>query len=198
MFNVTRLLEKQVEQQKVLFHNFVYFTKALDRVEHECRWRVLKEYDIDNRPIKVTKSYDEATSAALPNRIAGDFIRKTVGVWQGCPLSPVLSKRIPGEDNAEGFETSEFIGEWMLCWWCTRRGRWNWHPLSSVSNGGPTLCNQLVNQSKPATPGRRSGTRQMFPPWRPPIDACPLQPRAMTTSTGPSFPWCCPSTIYAV
>ena len=38
----------------------------------------------------------------------------------------------------------------------------------------------------------------MPPLWWSTIDACHLQRGAMMTSTGPSTPWCCPTTIYAV
>ena len=61
-----------------------------------------------------------------------------------------------------------------------------------------TGFNQSINQSKPVTPRRRWVHRQMLPLWWSPIDACPLLCGAMMTSTCPSMPWCCPSTIYAV
>ena len=45
-----------------------------------------------------------------PNSDVGDFFRMTVGsMRKGCPLSPVL------KDNAESFDTTEFIGERLLC-----------------------------------------------------------------------------------
>ena len=55
----------------------------------------------------------------------------------------------------------------------------------------------LVCQN-PWRPGVAGVSRQMSPLWWSPIDACPLQRGAKMTSTGPSTPWCCPSTIYAV
>ena len=59
---------KHLEHQKELYHNFIDFKKAFDRVWHEGLWRVLTEYSIDNRLIEVVKSlYDEATSAVLLN-----------------------------------------------------------------------------------------------------------------------------------
>ena len=91
IFNLRLLVEKHLEHQKELYHNFIDFKKAFDRVWHEGLWRVLKEYNIDNRLIEVIKSlYGEATSAVLMNGNVGDFFPTTVGVRQGCPLSPVL------------------------------------------------------------------------------------------------------------
>ena len=54
--NLRLLLEKYLEHQKELYHNFIDFKKAFDRVWHEGLWRVLKEYNIDNRLIEVIKS----------------------------------------------------------------------------------------------------------------------------------------------
>ena len=84
-------MEKHLERQKEVYHNLIDFKKAFDRVWHEGLWRVLKEYNIDNRLIEVIESlFGEVTSAVLLNGNAGDFFPTTVGVRQGCPLSPVL------------------------------------------------------------------------------------------------------------
>ena len=80
-----------MEYQNELFHDFVDFKKAFDRVWHDGLKRVSKEYGIDDRLIEVVRSlYDEATSAVLLNGSIEDFFQTTVGVRQGCPLSPVL------------------------------------------------------------------------------------------------------------
>ena len=74
-----------------LFHNFIDFKKAFDRVSHDRLWRVLKQCNIDSQLIEVIISlYDEATSAVLLNGSVGDSFRTTVGVRQGCTLSPAL------------------------------------------------------------------------------------------------------------
>ena len=79
-------MEKQLEHRKKLFRNFIDYKKAFDRV-----WRVLKEYNIDDRLVEVIRSsYDEATGAVLLNESVGEFFRTTLGVQQGCPLSSVL------------------------------------------------------------------------------------------------------------
>ena len=91
IFNMRLLAEKHLKHQKNLYHNFIDLKKMFDRIWHEGLWRVLKEYDIDNRRIEVISSlYDEATSAVLLNGKAGYFFQTTAGARQGCPLSPVL------------------------------------------------------------------------------------------------------------
>ena len=74
-------MEKHLEHQKKLCHNFIDFKKAFTRVSYEGLWGVLKEYNIDNRLMEVIKSlYSEATSAVLLNENTGDFFQTTVGV----------------------------------------------------------------------------------------------------------------------
>ena len=51
----------------------------------------MKKYNIGTKIIRVIKNlYDKATSAVLFNSSIGDWFRTTVGVRQGCLLSPTL------------------------------------------------------------------------------------------------------------
>ena len=51
----------------------------------------MKKYNISTNLIQVIKHlYDKATSAVLFNGSIGDWFRTTVGVRQGCLLSPTL------------------------------------------------------------------------------------------------------------
>ena len=51
----------------------------------------MKKYNISTNPILVIKNlYDKATSAVFFNSSIGDWFRKTVGVQQGCLLSPTF------------------------------------------------------------------------------------------------------------
>ena len=70
-------MEKHLEYQKELFHNIINFKKAFDRVWHEGLWRVLKEYNIDNRLVEVIRLlYDEASSTVLLNGSVRDFFQR--------------------------------------------------------------------------------------------------------------------------
>ena len=54
-------------------------------------WATMKKYNISTNLIQVIKNrYDKATSAVLFNGSIGDWFRTTVGVRQGCLLSPTL------------------------------------------------------------------------------------------------------------
>ena len=51
----------------------------------------MKKYNISTNFIQVIKNlYDKATSVVLFNSSIGDWFRTTVGVRQGCLLSPTL------------------------------------------------------------------------------------------------------------
>ena len=51
----------------------------------------MKKYNISTNLIQVIKNlYNKATSAVLFNSSIGDWFRTTVGVRQGCQLSPTL------------------------------------------------------------------------------------------------------------
>jgi len=139
IFNLRLLVEKHLEHQNELFHNFIDFKKAFDRVWHDGLWRVLKEYNIDNRLIEVIKSlYDEATSTVLLNGNVDEFFRTTVGVRQGCPLSPVLFN-IFLEKIMQTALSSDARSESD----CSAVDAMKEAPahLSSVSIGGRPLCN---------------------------------------------------------
>ena len=91
IFNCRLLIEKHIEHQKDLYHNFIDFKKAFDRVWHEGLWMVLRSFNIEEGLVLMIKAlYDNATSAVLLNNRIGDSFRTTVGVRQGCLLSPVL------------------------------------------------------------------------------------------------------------
>ena len=51
----------------------------------------MKKYNISTNLIQVIKNlYNKATSAVLFNVSIGDWFRTTVGIRQGCILSPIL------------------------------------------------------------------------------------------------------------
>ena len=67
------------------------FKRAFDRVWHAALWATMKRYNINPCSIQVIKElYNKATSAALINGTLGKWFPTTVGVRQGCLLSPAL------------------------------------------------------------------------------------------------------------
>ena len=71
IFNLYILCEKYLQHQQDLDQVFIDFKKSFSRVWHK-------------------RLYDKATSAVLFNSSIGDWFRTTVGVRQGCLLSPTL------------------------------------------------------------------------------------------------------------
>ena len=91
IFNLRILCERYLQHQQDLFHVFVDFKKAFDRVWHAALWSTMKLYNINANLIKVIESlYSKATSAVYCNGSVGEWFRTTVGVRQGCLLSPTL------------------------------------------------------------------------------------------------------------
>jgi len=91
IFNLRILCERYLQHQRDLYHVFVDFKKAFDRVWHAALWATMRLYNINANLIKVIESlYDKATSAVYFNNSIGDWFRTTVGVRQGCLLSPTL------------------------------------------------------------------------------------------------------------
>ena len=91
IFNLRILCEKYLQHQQDLYHVFIDFEKAFDRVWHAALWAIMKKYIISTKLIRVIKNlYDKATSAVLFNSSIGDWFRTTVGVQQRYLLSPTL------------------------------------------------------------------------------------------------------------
>ncbi|WP_419586755.1 reverse transcriptase domain-containing protein, partial [Thiolapillus sp.] len=58
---------------------------------HAALWATMKKYNISTNLIQVIENlYNKATSAVLFNGSIEDWFRTTVGVRQGCLLSPTL------------------------------------------------------------------------------------------------------------
>ena len=91
IFNCRIMIEKHLQHQQDLFHNFIDFKKAFDRVWHDGLWQVLRNFNIEEGLILCIEAlYKNASSAVLLGSQVGDYFKTTVGVRQGCLLSPVL------------------------------------------------------------------------------------------------------------
>ena len=80
IFNLSILCEKSLQHQQELYHVFIDFKKAFDRVWHAALWATMKKYNISTNLNQVIKNlYNKATSAVLFNSSVGDWFRTTVG-----------------------------------------------------------------------------------------------------------------------
>ena len=89
--NCRVVIEKHLHHQRNLFHNLIDFKKAFDRVWHSGLWHVLIDFNIEERLVQTIQAlYEHSQSAVLLNNQLGKFFKTTIGVRQGCLLSPVL------------------------------------------------------------------------------------------------------------
>ena len=73
IFNLRILFEKYLQHQQDLYHVFIDFEKAFDRVWHAALLATMKKYNISTNLIQVIKNlYNMATSAVLFNSSRGD------------------------------------------------------------------------------------------------------------------------------
>ena len=107
IFNLHMLCEKYLQHQQDLYHVFIDFKKAFDRVWHAALWAAMK-YNISNNLIRVIRNIeDKATSAVLFNSSIGDWFQTTVGIRQGCLLSPTLFNIFLERIMTDAFEDHE-------------------------------------------------------------------------------------------
>ncbi|WP_419626974.1 reverse transcriptase domain-containing protein [Thiolapillus sp.] len=70
---IFNLFEKYLQHQQNLYHVFIDFKKAFDRVWHAALWATMKKYNISTNLFQVIKNlYNKATSAVLFNSSIGD------------------------------------------------------------------------------------------------------------------------------
>ena len=78
------------QHQQILYHVFVDFKKAFDRVWHTALWANMRLFNINDNLIRTIGClYNKATSAVYHDNI-GEWFQTTIGVCQGCLLSPTL------------------------------------------------------------------------------------------------------------
>ena len=89
--NLRILCEKYLQHQEDLYHVFIDFKKAFDRVWHAALWATMRKYNIGvNFVGTIYHLHDKVTSAVLMNGILGEWFRTTIGIHQCCLLSPTL------------------------------------------------------------------------------------------------------------
>ena len=108
IFNLRVLMEKYQQHQQDLYHVFIDFKKAFDRVWHAALWTTMHKYNIGANLITIIKSlYEKATSAVLYNGNTWNCFRTTVGDRQGCLLSPTLFNVFLEKIMADALENHE-------------------------------------------------------------------------------------------
>ena len=91
ILNSRATIETHLQHQLDLFHNFIDFTKAFDRIWHADLWQVLRSFNIEEGLVQTIQVLNEnLSSAVLLNSPLGEFFKKIVGVHQRCLLSPIL------------------------------------------------------------------------------------------------------------
>ena len=91
IFNLRVLCEKYSQHQQDIYHVFIDFKKVFDRVWHDALWATMKKYNMGQKLINTIKQlYAKANSAVLVKGTMGDWFHTSVGVRQGCLLSPTL------------------------------------------------------------------------------------------------------------
>ena len=81
--------------------------KAFDRVWHAALWATMKTYNSTNLIQVIKNLYNKITSAVFFNSSIGDWFRTTVGVRQGCLLSPTFFNIFPERIMTDPLEDQE-------------------------------------------------------------------------------------------
>ena len=119
ILNCRLLIEKHLQHQKDLYHNFIDFKKAFDRVWHDGLWKTLRQFNIEEGLVQIIQAlYKNAESAVILNNQIGDFFHTTIGVRQGCLLSPTLFNIFLEQimtDTLHDFTTTISIGGRPVC-----------------------------------------------------------------------------------
>ena len=76
IFNLRILCEKYLQHQLNLYHVFIDFKKAFDRVWHAAFWATMRKYNISANLVRtIDQPYGKATSAVQMNGSIGEWFR---------------------------------------------------------------------------------------------------------------------------
>lgn len=92
IFSLRLLAEKYIElQDGELYIIFIDFMKAFDRVWHEVLWAILQHYGLQPKLIGLLEDlYKRTESAVIVGHDITEWFKQSVGVRQGCIMSPDL------------------------------------------------------------------------------------------------------------
>ena len=91
LFTLRQIIEKYLATNQSLFCCYIDFEKAFDSVWQEGLWKAMQFFNYPAKYIRLLQAlYDKSESAVRVNGELTDWFRTTVGVRQGCVLSPQL------------------------------------------------------------------------------------------------------------
>lgn len=91
LFTLRQMLEKRLERNQSLLCCFIDYEKAFDSVWQEGLWKAMNFFGYSLKYIHLLQAlYQQSSSAVRVNRELTDWFKTTVGVRQGCVLSPQL------------------------------------------------------------------------------------------------------------
>ena len=91
IFIVRQIMEKAREKKIDVHFSFIDFKSAFDTIWQKALWKMLRSIGVENRLVNIIeKLYDETECAVVINGHITEWFKVTVGVRQGCLLSPIL------------------------------------------------------------------------------------------------------------
>ena len=91
IFVLRQILEQSQEWNSPLYAVFVDFEKAFDSLHRDSLWKILRNYGIPQKLVKVIQSlYENFECRVIHNNLLTEPFWVKTGVKQGCSLSPTL------------------------------------------------------------------------------------------------------------
>ena len=91
IFTLRQMAEKYIEMNRDLYVGYIDFKKAFDSIWREGLWRVLRNYGFPEKIVRILESlYGGTVSAVRTKSGLSEWFETTVGMKQGCILSPML------------------------------------------------------------------------------------------------------------
>ena len=89
--NIHWIIKKAREFQKSIYFLFIDYAKAVDCVDHNKVWKILKEMGIPDHLTCLLRNLPASQKATVrTGHGTTDCFQIGKGVWQGCILSPYL------------------------------------------------------------------------------------------------------------
>ena len=83
IFNLRILCENYLQHQQDLYHVFIDFKKAFNRVWHAALWAAMKKYNISTNLIQVIKNLCNKATSAEPDRDVYSHPPSSAYFWKG-------------------------------------------------------------------------------------------------------------------